>query len=40
MREKLHQVRSAIWLNLREIAHSILEVVAKADSLYSSVIFS
>ncbi len=35
MKEKLRQVRSAICVNRREIAHTILEAIAGADNPYS-----
>jgi hypothetical protein len=35
MKEKLRQVRSAICMNRREIAHTRLEAVARADDPYS-----
>jgi hypothetical protein len=35
MKEKLRQVRSAICVNRREIAHTGLEALAGADNLYS-----
>ncbi len=35
MKEKLRQVRSAICVNRREIAHTRLEAVACADNPYS-----
>jgi hypothetical protein len=35
MKEKLRQVRSAVCVNRREIAHTRLEVVTGADNPYS-----
>jgi hypothetical protein len=35
MKEKLRQVRSAICVNRRKMAHKRLEAVAGADNLYS-----
>ncbi len=35
MKEKLRQVRSAICMNRREIAHKRLEAVGGADNPYS-----
>jgi hypothetical protein len=41
MKEKLRQVRNAICVNRREIAHTRLEAIAGADNLYSLItIFS
>ncbi len=37
MKEKLRQVQSAICVNRREIAHTRLEAIARADNPYSSI---
>jgi hypothetical protein len=37
MKEKLRQVRNAICMNRREIAHTRLEAIAGADNPYSSI---
>jgi hypothetical protein len=40
MKEKLRQVKSAICINRREIAHILLEAVAGADNPYSLIAIS